>query len=77
MSKVNTVIDKLYCRLSCYTSVTYKNLINTCSCHPQCKLLNTYKRVKHVQSWPYAHSVGEASKTCDCIKKCKHTQTNL
>jgi|UniRef100_A0A6C0IM39 hypothetical protein len=77
MTKVNKVIDKLYCRLSCYTTVTYKNVINICSCHPQCKLLNTYKRAKHVQSWPYAYSVGEAAKTCDCTKKCKETQSNL
>lgn len=85
MSKGSHILHNLYCRLSCYTSVTYKNIINTCVCHPQCKVLNTYKNVKTYQnpnikykdSYHMAFMVGENAKVCACIKKCKFTKTDL
>lgn len=80
MSRTHRIVNDLYCRLSCYTSVTYKNMINTCHCHPTCKQLNTYKTkekvVKNFQ-YPNAFNVGKNNNVCDCRVRCKHTLTEL
>lgn len=79
MSRTNKIINDLYCRLSCYTSVTYKNIINTCHCHPTCKILNTYKRtdIKKTCEYPNAFNIGQDNGICSCKNKCKYTLTEL
>ena len=82
MTRSQRIINDLYCRLSCYTSVTYKNIINTCHCHPTCRLLNTYKNpniknTKKTYDYPNAFNVGEANGVCSCKNMCKKTLTNL
>lgn len=73
MSKNAKLISDLYCRMGCYSTTIYKNIINTCSCHPNCKILNTYhnynlrKNIK--QSTIFL--IGDDAKSCDCKKKCK------
>lgn len=80
MSITHRIVNDLYCRLACYTSVTYQNIINTCRCHPTCKLLNTYKTKEKIVKkidYPNAFNIGENNSVCDCTYKCKHTLTEL
>ena len=79
MTKSQKIINDLYCRLACYTSVKYNTIVNTCICHPKCKLLNTYKRPDVIKKFEYpeAFNIGENNIICDCKKKCKYTLTEL
>lgn len=79
MTRTHKIVNDLYCRLACYTSVTYKNIINTCGCHPICKLLNTYKQPNVVKKidYPNAFNVGKNNSICDCTTKCKYTLTDM